>query len=328
VPIMVCFAMAIEQTLDLLGRIPNLQVAEGSVLARYTRFGIGGPADVFAETASPEAFVEALRQARASGLPFVIVGGGTNLIVSDQGFRGVVLRFTADGIAREENTVEADAGAELGAVVDYAIAAGLAGLETLAGIPGSLGAAVYGNAGAYGHSMSEVVETVRYFDGKGIAVRSGVECEFQYRDSIFKRRKEWIVFSSRLALRPADPLELRRTADDILSVRNRKFPPTMKCAGSIFKNLILAELPPAVAAQVPQSVVREGKVPAAWFLEEAGARGLARGDMRVAGYHANLIYNAGAGTARELCELIADLKARVAARFGLVLEEEVQYVGR
>jgi len=318
---------ALEQTLSLLGRIPNLQVSENTVLARYTRFGIGGPADIYAETASAEVFVEALRQARASGLPYVIIGGGTNLIVSDQGFRGIVLRFTADGIASQGSAVEADAGAELGAVVDYAIARGLAGLETLTGIPGSLGAAIYGNAGAYGHSISEVVETVRLFDGERIAIRTGAECEFQYRESIFKRRKDWIIFSARLALRPALAEELRRGADAILAERNRKFPPTMKCAGSIFKNLILAQLPPEVAAQVPERVVREGKVPAAWFLEQAGARGLACGEMRVADYHANLIYNAGAGTARELRELVADLKSRVASRFGLELEEEVQYVG-
>ena len=297
------------------------------MLARYTRFAIGGPADVYAETASAETFVEALRQARASGLPYVIIGGGTNLIVADEGFRGIVLRFTADCIAADRTTLEADAGAELGAVVDAAIASGLAGLETLAGIPGSFGAAVYGNAGAYGHSISEVVETVRYFDGARIGLRTAADCEFHYRESVFKRHKDWIVFSARLALRPADAAELRRTADAILAERNRKFPATMKCAGSIFKNLILADLAPAVAVQVPQQVVREGKVPAAWFLDQVGTRGLARGGMRVADYHANLIYNAGAGTARELRELIADLKARVAARFGLELEEEVQYVG-
>ncbi len=319
--------MALERTLDLLGRIPNLQVAEGAVLARYTRFGIGGPADVYAETASAETFVEALKLARSSGLPVVIIGGGTNLIVSDDGFRGIVLRFTADKIASAGGSVAADSGSELGAVVDCSIAHGLAGLETLAGIPGSLGAAVYGNAGAYGHSLSEVVESVNYFDGERSAFRSAAECEFQYRESIFKRHKDWIIFSARLALRPADAAELRRAANEIVSTRNRKFPPSMKCAGSVFKNLILAELPPAVAAQVPGRVVREGKVPAAYFLDEAGARGLASGDMRVAEYHANLIYNAGAGTARELCELVADLKARVAARFGLELEEEVQYVG-
>jgi UDP-N-acetylmuramate dehydrogenase len=317
----------LEETLNLLGRIPNLQVAEGAVLARYTRFGIGGPADLYAETASPETFVEALKLVRASGLPVVVIGGGTNLVVSDQGFRGVVLRFTADRIGSTGDRVDADAGAELGAVVDFSIERGLAGIERLAGIPGSLGAAVYGNAGAYGHSISEVVETVRYFDGESILVRTGAECEFRYRESVFKRHKDWIVFSVLLALRPAARAELRRTADEILAVRHRKFPLSMKCAGSIFKNLILAELPPSVAAQVPEPVVREGKVPAAYFLEQAGARGLARGDMRVADYHANLIYNAGAGTASELCELIAELKARVAARFGLTLEEEVQYVG-
>jgi UDP-N-acetylmuramate dehydrogenase len=100
----------------------------------------------------------------------------------------------------------------------------------------------------------------------------------------------------------------------------------MKCAGSVFKNLLLAELPPAVAAGVPAAVVREGKVAAAWFLEQVGAKGLQRGDIHVATYHANLIYNAGEGTAVDLRALIQDLKARVRERFGLELEEEVQYV--
>jgi UDP-N-acetylmuramate dehydrogenase len=101
----------------------------------------------------------------------------------------------------------------------------------------------------------------------------------------------------------------------------------MKCAGSIFKNLLVKELPASVAAQVPSLAVREGKVPAAWFLEQVGAKGLQRGDIHVAGYHANLIYNGGTGTAAELCGLIQELKSRVNIRFGIELEEEVQYVG-
>ncbi len=101
----------------------------------------------------------------------------------------------------------------------------------------------------------------------------------------------------------------------------------MKCAGSVFKNLLLAELPPAVSGRVPPAVVREGKVAAAWFLEQVGAKGMVRGGIRVADYHANLLYNAGAGTARELCALIRELKSRVRTRFGFELEEEVQYVG-
>jgi UDP-N-acetylmuramate dehydrogenase len=102
----------------------------------------------------------------------------------------------------------------------------------------------------------------------------------------------------------------------------------LKCAGSIFKNLLLKDLPAGVALQVPASTVREGKVPAAWFLEQVGAKGAHRGEIRVADYHANLIYNAGGGTAADLRALIGELQARVRVRFGLELEEEVQYVGR
>ena len=101
----------------------------------------------------------------------------------------------------------------------------------------------------------------------------------------------------------------------------------MKCAGSVFKNLIVKDLPAEAAARIPAGVAREGKVPAAWFLEQVGAKGVVRGDIHVASYHANLIYNAGAGTAADLCALIQELKARVHARFGIDLEEEVQYVG-
>ncbi len=316
-----------DETLRSLSLIPNLQVSAGAPLAPHTRFGLGGPADIYAETGHIASFVEALAVARASGLPYTIIGGGTNLVVSDDGFRGVVLKFTAKSIRLDGNMVVADAGAELQQVIDFAIAHGLGGIETMAGIPGSFGAAVYGNAGAYGHSMSEVVRLVTFLDDGCVRAFDHAQCEFHYRESIFKRRKQWTIFSASLELSPADSAALRSTADEILAVRNAKFPPTMKCAGSIFKNLLLAELPAAVAEQVPEKVVREGKVAAAYFLEQVGAKGLSKGDIHVAAYHANLIYNAGAGTARDLRELIADLKARVRERFGLELEEEVQYVG-
>jgi len=316
-----------EKTLAHLAGIPGLRVAAGEPLARYTRFAIGGPADIYAETASVDAFIAALDACRNSGLAHVVIGGGTNLIVSDEGFRGIVLRFTADCVVADGPRIRADAGAELGRVVDYAINAGLAGIETLAGIPGSFGAAIYGNAGAYGHSMSEAVDAVRFFDGRSVRVFGNAECAFRYRESIFKRNREWIVFSAELLLAPADRKDLRRAADKIVAVRNAKFPPALKCAGSIFKNLLFAELPPDAASALPEKVVREGKVPAAYFLEQAGAKGAAKGDIRVADYHANLIYNAGAGTARDLCELIAELKSHVRDRFGIELEEEVQYVG-
>jgi UDP-N-acetylmuramate dehydrogenase len=316
-----------EEAQARLAGIPNLTVSSGTPLSRHTRFGIGGPADLYAETESVEAFIAATAAARDSGLPTMVIGGGTNLIVSDTGFRGIVLRYRADALLASNRRVVAQAGAVLQDLVDFTIARGLKGLETLSGIPGSVGAAVYGNAGAYGHSISERVVKVQFFDGECVRVFSNEECEFRYRESIFKRHKEWIIFSTQLLLDEADVAELRKIADDILKVRNEKFPVTMKCAGSIFKNLLLRELPEAVAAEVPEKVVREGKIPAAWFLEQVGAKGMSRGEIRVADYHANLIYNTGTGTAADLRAVIEELKARVRARFGIEIEEEVQYVG-
>jgi UDP-N-acetylmuramate dehydrogenase len=316
-----------EETQQRLAEIPNLTVLTGAPLSRYTRFGIGGPADIYAETESVDSFVAALTSARASGWPVMVIGDGTNLIVSGAGFRGVVLRYRASRLTADGTRVSADAGAVLQDLVDFTVDRGLKGLETLAGIPGSVGAAVYGNAGAYGHSISERVVSVRFYDGRAVRVFDNAACEFHYRESIFKGHKEWIVFSTELLLDAADSSALRKTADDIVRIRSEKFPVTMKCAGSIFKNLLLNELPQRVAQQVPATAVREGKVPAAWFLEQAGAKGLQRGDIHVATYHANLIYNAGAGTAADLYALIQELKQRVRQRFGIEIEEEVQYVG-
>jgi len=316
-----------EEARARLAEIPNLTVSTHTPLSQYTRFGIGGPADIYAETCSAESFIAALALARASGMATVVIGGGTNLIVSDEGFRGIVLRYRADRLESRGNCVMAEAGAGLQELVDFTIARGLKGLETLAGIPGSVGAAVYGNAGAYGHSISERVVSVRFYDGAEIRALGNQDCEFHYRESVFKRHKTWIIFSTELLLEPASTGELRQAADDIVKIRNEKFPVTMKCAGSIFKNLLLRELPPHVAAAVPSAVVREGKVPSAYFLEQVGAKGAERGAIRVATYHANLIYNSGGGSAADLCFLVADLKSRVRTRFGIELEEEVQYVG-
>ena len=316
-----------EETQLRLAEIPGLTVSADTPLACYTRFGIGGPADLFAETRDEQAFIAAVAAARRSGTQLCVTGGGTNLIVSDQGFRGLVLRFSGDTLASDGTHITAGAGAVLQDLVDFANHHALQGLETLAGIPGWVGAAVYGNAGAYGHSISERVAAVRFFDGVAVRVFDNRQCQFRYRESIFKRHKEWIVFQAEFELDAAVAVELEQISADILKVRNEKFPPTMKCAGSIFKNFLLRDLPPAVAAGVPAAVVREGKIPAAWFLEQVGAKGMQLGGIHVAAHHANLIYNAGQGTAGELCEVIAELKRRVRERFGIEVEEEVQYVG-
>ncbi len=232
-------------------------------LSEHTRFGLGGPADVFVETANAESFVEALRMARASGLETVVIGGGTNLVVADEGFRGIVLKLVNQAIRADGTSVYVESGAALQALVDFTVDSGLKGLETMTGIPGFVGAAVYGNAGAYGHSIMERVKWVRFFDGASIRQFDNAQCEFRYRESVFKRHKDWIIFAAQLAMDHGDAAVLRAEADRILKIRNQKYPPTMKCAGSIFKNFLLAELPANVAEEVPAKVVIEGKIPSA-----------------------------------------------------------------
>jgi UDP-N-acetylmuramate dehydrogenase len=212
-------------------------------------------------------------------------------------------------------------------LVDGTIDAGLKGIETMTGIPGSTGGAVYGNAGAYGHSIMERISRVHFFDGDRVREIDNAGCEFHYRESIFKRRKDWIILSSELEMERGDAAVLREGADKIRAIRDKKYPPTMRCAGSIFKNFLLAELPAEVAAQIPEKTIIEGKVPSAWFLEQVDAKGMRRGDIQVATYHANLIYNDGNGTARDLVAVIRELKDRVEKRWGMPLLEEVQYVG-
>jgi UDP-N-acetylmuramate dehydrogenase len=307
--------------------IPEATIRRDVPLSQYTRFAIGGPAAVLVETGSAESFVQALDAAKSCSVPHVVIGGGTNLIVADAGFDGVALRYTGNRIVQDGQYLRAEAGALLQDVVDASVAAGLEGLQTMTGIPGGLGGAVYGNAGAYGHSIQEIVAEVHWTDGNGIYTFDNSACEFSYRESIFKRNKDWIVLSANLRFVAGNADDLARIATGIRTVRDEKYPPTMKCAGSIFKNLLFSQLPPNVQREVPPKLVREGKVPSAWFLEQADVKGIRIGDIQVATYHANLIYNDGAGTSADLVKVIGECKSRVRDRFGFDLEEEVQYVG-
>lgn len=315
------------EEMDLLQDLAGLRVQRDAPLRDYTRFGLGGPADWLVDAADEADFVEAWQRLRAAGVRTEVIGGGSNLVVADGGFRGVVLRFTGADLREEGTTVWAGAGSVLQDLVDFTIGLGLSGIHTMTGVPGWTGGAVYGNAGAYGRSIDQSITRVRFFDGVEIREIGNTECRFRYRDSTFKDHKGWIVLRAELELLRGDAGELRTRADEIRSIRDAKYPPTMKCAGSIFKNLLFAELPESVQAVVDPKVVREGKVPSAWFLEQVGAKGVRNGGIHVADYHANLIYNVGDGTALQVREVIDDLKARVRDRFGFGIEEEVQYVG-
>src|ERR1700690_4289341 len=173
----------------------GLSILESVPLARYTRFEIGGPARVLADAANETALTEALGAIEESGERFAIIGGGTNLVAGDRGYPGVVVRYTNAALEFTGDTVKAAAGSGLQDLVDAAIDRGLKGMETMTGIPGWVGGAVYGNAGAYGHSIQERVTSVRFLEKGRVREISNAECEFAYRESRFKRRKDWVILS-------------------------------------------------------------------------------------------------------------------------------------
>jgi UDP-N-acetylmuramate dehydrogenase len=310
-----------------LAAIPHLKLSENAPLRRYTRFALGGPAKILADAWTEEALAQAIATLQSGGEPWMVIGGGSNLVVDDEGYPGVILRYVSASLKVDGTRVTVHGGAVLQDLVDFSLAHSLQGMETMTGIPGWVSGAIYGNAGAYGRSIHQVVERVRFFDGEQFRELDKAGCEFEYRESIFKRNKGWVITSAVLNFTPGDQAALRSQADSILKIRDEKYPPNMRCAGSIFKNIVLKDLSPALQRQVPARVVKEGKVPSAYFLEEVGAKGMREGGIQVADYHANLIYNDGNGTAAEVRKLIQELKARVEDRFDLRLEEEVQYVG-
>jgi UDP-N-acetylmuramate dehydrogenase len=310
-----------------LMRIPGLELFPDEPLARHTRFALGGPARLLIDATTPASLSHTLLTLHGSGHPYLLIGGGTNLIVADGGFDGIVLRFRSREVRVEGPRMIAGAGAELEDVVDTAIATSLAGVECLKRIPGWVGAAIYGNAGAYGQQISDRLTTVAFHDGDRVRHWSREACGFRYRWSEFKLHPGWVILEACFEMTPGDRNALAARAEEIRAIRDEKFPPTLRCAGSIFKNFVLASLPTAVQDRVPPGLVKGGKVPAAWFLEQVGAKGLSRGGIHVADYHANLIFNDGKGLTSELLDLIDELKSRVLNEFTIPLEEEVQYVG-
>jgi UDP-N-acetylmuramate dehydrogenase len=313
--------------LTKLRRIPRITVERNVPLARLTRFGIGGPVSVLVETRDADAFMTTRYALEHEGAPWLMLGDGTNVIAADKGYPGVLLRYLASRITRSKTSLLVDAGAPLQDLVDSSIRNSLAGLHTMTGIPGSVGGAIYGNAGAYGRSIDQSLERVRVFDGDEVCFLDNSGCQFSYRESVFKVKKAWTILSASFRLVLGDSAAMALEAEKIRAIRDKKYPSSMRCAGSIFKNCLFDKLPAGAASQVPPELVREGKVPAAWFLEQVGSKGYRIGDILVADYHANLIYNGGAGQASDLLRVIFELKRRVFERFGFELEEEVQYIG-
>ncbi len=306
-------------------------------IAPLSTFGIGGWVEYFYEARTSETLIRAITLAGRMKLPFRIFAGGSNVIFPDGRMRGLLIRFKGGRIAVKGSTFIADAGVELAAVIRKSIGMGLKGLETLSGIPGTLGGAVVGNAGAYGHSISEIVKKVEIWDpfdtasldsardkqGRRKWIKNS-ECHFKYRESVFKH-KPHLVLRIELAFKRGSRSRLKKISGNIVKIRGKKYRPGLKCPGSFFKNVLVADISRDSLRSVDKKKIIDGKIPAGYLLEEVGAKGVKVGGVRVADFHGNLIMNAGKAKAIDAKKLAGILKRRVRRKFGIKLEEEVRY---
>lgn len=286
----------------------SIEVRRSEPLCRHTTFRIGGAAELFLIPNNETALIAAIGFAKDAGVRHMVIGNGSNLLFDDEGYHGAVISTSGlCDIRIEENTITAGAGAQLINVCKAARDAGLSGLEFAYGIPGSVGGAVYMNAGAYGGEMSGVVESSTYLEQSELTVHtlSASEHNYGYRDSSYKH-SDRIILSASFSLKPGDSQEIGRSMTDYMSRRIDKQPLEYPSAGSVFKRC-----PGHYTGQM---------------IEESGLKGYSVGGAQISEKHAGFIVNRGNATAADVLSLVEFIQKTIKERYGCELECEVIYV--
>lgn len=299
--------LVIEKLLE--ERLAPDSVCTDELMSRHTTFRIGGPASVFVTPKSEKDLVTAIEICRSQGAPYFILGNGSNLLVSDQGYDGVVVHIGSDlrDISVEGTEITAKTGTMLSQVAHAALAHGLTGMEFAAGIPGSLGGACMMNAGAYGGEMSQILVGVRALDDKGQIVELAADqLELGYRHSIMME-KQYVVLGARIHLEKGNPEKIQAQMDDLKEKRIAKQPLEYPSAGSTFKR--------------PEGAFA-GKL-----IMDAGLRGFRIGDAMVSEKHCGFVVNAGKATAEDVCGVISHVQQVVMEKYGKELEPEIRFLG-
>lgn len=288
-----------------------MRIRENEPMRNHTTWRIGGPADRLVQPESVEELCQAIREAQESKESYYVIGGGSNLLVSDDGIAGTVIQLggSLTGVEIIDDCIIAEAGVPLPFLARKAAENGLSGLEFAAGIPGSVGGAVFMNAGAYQGQISNVIEQVTCCDACGqLITLDAADCAFAYRNSRFKQNREFIIVSVKMRLTPGIKEEIIEQMQKNTASRNAKQPVEYPNAGSIFKN------PPGDAA---------GRL-----IELAGAKGWRQGDAQVSEKHSNFIVNTGNASSSDVLQLVERVKQAVYAETGVRLEEEILFLGR
>lgn len=289
--------------------IPAQRMLMDEPMSEHTTFAVGGPADILVLPQSVKEMSLAIRAARSLELPVTVLGGGSNVLVRDGGIRGVVIQLNqmTKVLSCNGTKILASAGYMLKDVCQFAQQQGLTGVEFACGIPGTLGGAVFMNAGAYGGEMSHVVSRVRTVNSTGgVHTYNAPNLEFAYRQSRFQKSQEFVV-EIELTLRQGDKKEIQQAMDDLMQKRRSKQPLEMHSAGSTFKR------PPGYFAGT--------------LIDQTGLKGLSCGDAQVSTKHAGFVVNTGHASAKDVLQVIHEVQKRVENAHGVHLEPEVRILG-
>jgi UDP-N-acetylmuramate dehydrogenase len=307
-----------------------IKTREKIPLKEYTTFKIGGPARYFFVAKNKEDLKNAILWAKKKKLPFFILGGGSNVLFSDNGFNGLVIKLQNTQYEIRNTNVIAGAGVPLQKLVLETAKKGLSGLENLAGIPGTLGGAIWGNGGAFGREIGDLVEEVKVLDAGSSKLEvkklRNKDCKFGYRDSIFKRKKNWIILEATLRLKKGKKKEIEEKIKEFLRLRKEKQPLEFPSAGSVFKNVPIKKVPKEIREKFKEKI-KDGFLPAGVLIEAAGLKGFQIGGVKISEKHANFIVNVENARAKDVVKLIELIKKGVKRKFNIELEEEIKLVG-
>lgn len=297
-------------------------------LRLYSNYKIGGNAKYFYRAEGLDNLIKAIKEAGAMKLPVFIFGGGTNLLIGDEGFDGLVLKPEIKFLHNHENLVHVGSGVLVADLLNFCIERGLSGLEWAGGLPGAVGGAIRGNAGAFGSEIKDSIRKVASLKFPHMLVRNNQECEFDYRNSIYKKNPGEIVLGAVFQLKPGDSKIIREQTDEKINYRYRKHPMDYPNIGSIFKNVPWESVPNQHKETFKEKIKQDPfpVLPTAILIDRCGLRGISFGGAMISPKHPNFIVNIMEAKADDVKELIALVKEKVFKKFGIGLEEEVQYV--
>lgn len=294
-----------EKYLEIIKKLGKSRVKEKEPLAKYTTFKIGGPADLLVEVRKEEELIELIKLIKKLKIPWFILGGGSNVLVSDDGFRGVVIKIANSKYRISNRKVVAGAGLPLSKLVEEAVRHFLTGLEFAVGIPGTVGGAIRGNAGAWQQAIGDKIKRVKILTPEGeVKWLDKKDCGFDYRQSRFKNSGE-IILEAELELEKGEVREIKQKISQ--NLEKRKNQPSQPSAGCIFVN------------PKPYS--------AGELIDKAGLKGKRIGDAQISVKHGNFIVNLGKAKAKDVVFLIKLIKETVKKKFGVELEEEICFLG-